>query len=351
MSIIEVAKRAGVSTATISRVINHHSGVSPETVANVRRAMEELGYQPPVNRRGPKLGPRNSTKVTNILFLVFADSMSSTTTGFQQLVSGVSSQLEDKKANLAIKFVSSGDEFRSLNLTNPRVDGVLAHGKVPTAEVTEALSQLPTVWLMSNAVRPTWGDQVTPGNEEIGRVAAQYLVDSGSKNLAYLNLLPGHWALHLHARAFINTAEELNVPANLIESPEPISDRYFINFDPKSSGKIAEAADRLIDELLKQKPRIDGAFIAEDSQAAVLVPALQRRGIDCSPNGDLALISCNNELPYLIGLNPCPPTIDIRIETIGSRGAAQLLWRIADGSQDDRMSTTVQPRLVLPGQP
>ncbi|MEM7681488.1 MAG: substrate-binding domain-containing protein, partial [Planctomycetota bacterium] len=112
--------------------------------------------------------------------------------------------------------------------------------------------------------------------------------------------------------------------------------------------RLAEAADRLVDDLLSRQPRIDGVFIAEDAQAALLVPALQRRGVDTGPGGDLSVISCNDERPYLMGLNPCPPTIDIRVEAIGRRGADQLLWRIAQGSNADRMCTTVEPRLVLP---
>lgn len=348
MSISEVAKRAGVSNATISRVINHQTGVSESTVANVRRAMQEVGYKPSPNRRGPKLGSRRTPRVTNILFLMFADGPSGTGTGFQRLVAGVSSQLEEHNANLAVKFVSSLEEARSLNLSSPHVDGILAHGSLPEPTVLEELGQLPTVWLMSNPVRPTWGDQVMPDNDAIGRIAASHLVDSGCDQLAYLNLLPGHWALDLHARAFVNAAEEMKVEARSIELPEPVTKRYFIDLAAETSGRIAEAADLLVDGLLSQKPHINGIFIAEDAQAAILVPALQRRGLDLAPGGDLTVVSCNNERPYLMGLNPCPATIDIRIETIGRRGAAQLLWRISEGNNNDRMCTTIEPSLVLP---
>ena len=41
LSIVDVAKRAGVSTATVSRVINHNGGYSRETEEKVRRTIEE----------------------------------------------------------------------------------------------------------------------------------------------------------------------------------------------------------------------------------------------------------------------------------------------------------------------
>src|SRR5437879_3909205 len=58
MSIVAVAKRAGVSVATVSRVLNNLDNVRAETVKQVRAAMRELGYKPPQVRRGPKRGSR-----------------------------------------------------------------------------------------------------------------------------------------------------------------------------------------------------------------------------------------------------------------------------------------------------
>lgn len=351
MSIAEVAKRAGVSNATISRVINHHRGVSEATAASVRRAMEEVGYTPSPNRPGPKPGSRKASRTTNVLFLVTLGESSQASTGFQRLVEGVSSALEEQSANLTIKFVSGPEEARALNMTQPRVDGVLAHGGGQLDGFGDLLADLPTVWLMSNPVRPTWGDQVMPDNDEIGRLAAQHLTDLGRDRLAYLNLLPGHWALQLHARAFLDSASRMGVDAEVVELPRAISDRYCINFEPQEYARLAEAADRLVDELLCVHPKVNGVFVAEDAQAALLVPALQRRGLDTGPDGDMSVISCNDERPYLMGLNPCPATIDIRVEAIGRRGASQLLWRIAEGSTADRMCTTVEPSLVLPESP
>src|SRR5690242_17779063 len=59
VSITEVAKIAGVSTATVSRVINKVPDVRPETADQVHAAMRSIGYTPPKVRRGPKLGPRS----------------------------------------------------------------------------------------------------------------------------------------------------------------------------------------------------------------------------------------------------------------------------------------------------
>ena len=44
MLVTEIAKKAGVSIATVSRVLNDHPSVRPETVQQVRRAMEGMPY-------------------------------------------------------------------------------------------------------------------------------------------------------------------------------------------------------------------------------------------------------------------------------------------------------------------
>ena len=56
MDILQVAKRAGVSTATVSRVINRFPGVRQQTTARVLRAIEELNYVPNPNARSLRVG-------------------------------------------------------------------------------------------------------------------------------------------------------------------------------------------------------------------------------------------------------------------------------------------------------
>src|SRR5256714_4730854 len=60
MSIVDVARIAEVSTATVSRVLNAPGSVRAETADRVHAAMQRLGDSVPAVRRGPKIGPRAS---------------------------------------------------------------------------------------------------------------------------------------------------------------------------------------------------------------------------------------------------------------------------------------------------
>ena len=63
VSIIDVAKKAGVSIATVSRVINQNGGYSKETEERVRKTIEECGFTPNVNAIGLRTNRSNSIGV------------------------------------------------------------------------------------------------------------------------------------------------------------------------------------------------------------------------------------------------------------------------------------------------
>jgi DNA-binding LacI/PurR family transcriptional regulator len=107
----------------------------------------------------------------------------------------------------------------------------------------------------------------------------------------------------------------------------------------------SNAGDQLVKRYLKLKPRPTGIFVADDMQVAVIQPALQRAGVKIAP-GQVELISCNNERPYLAGLSPTPAEIDIRVEAIGARGVERLLWRINNRAVPERMVTAIEPIVI-----
>src|SRR4051812_46757967 len=73
MSVLEIAKRAGVSPATVSRVLNNHPSVRPETLQQVRKVLADLNYARPAIRRGPRLGRRAGLRTGNVAVLGIGD--------------------------------------------------------------------------------------------------------------------------------------------------------------------------------------------------------------------------------------------------------------------------------------
>src|SRR5262245_38291196 len=169
MSINKVAKLAGVSSSTVSRVINNHPRVAPETAQSVRRAMKKLNYAPSDRRPGPK--PRVRSGMLNIAFLVLGTSGNRSTPGFEELLRGVSAGSRTHNLNLTFNHVPDVEHL-PVSTIDRRIDGALLHGALPGPEVRKHLEGLPAVWLMGNRRRPDWGDQVMPDSYTIGELAA-----------------------------------------------------------------------------------------------------------------------------------------------------------------------------------
>ncbi|MGN6504221.1 MAG: LacI family DNA-binding transcriptional regulator [Tepidisphaeraceae bacterium] len=338
MSIVRVARMAGVSSSTVSRVINNHPRVSRETIRAVQAAMEKLKYTPSENRPGPKPGARAAASTQTIALLVLGASKDRATPAFEELMRGVSNGASHFGLKLVYHHVLDPANLPPQVSDGP-VDGLLLHGALPPAATRERLRKYPTVWLRGNRRRPDWGDQVMPDTYEIGDKAARYLMTRGHKHLAYFNLDHGHWPFRVASSSFASAAFDHQIKCDLIERQRNDSERiYWPQF-------AVSAAEELVERYLKLPERPTGLFVADDMQVAIIQPALQRAGVQIGP-GQVEVISCNNERPYLIGLSPKPAEIDIRVEAIGVRGVERLLWRMNNHNTPERIVTAVDPLVI-----
>jgi LacI family transcriptional regulator len=340
MSINDVAKLAGVSSSTVSRVINNHPRVAPETVKSVRKAMADLNYTPSDRRPGPKPSFRSRSGTATIAFLVLGTNKSRATPAFEDLLRGVSTAASKNDLNLIFNHVGDPDHVPP-RIFDQRIDGLLLHGLMPGGELRERLKRIPTVWLMGNRRRPDWGDQVLPDWFEIGEFAAKHLISRGHKRLAFMNLDASHWSLRAYGHAFAIAGTDGGAEVIKLERPRPQ------NMPGYWREHSAEAVVDLVSQFLKLSPRPTGVFVADDMQVAMLQPALQKAGVEIGA-GHVEMVSCNNEEPYLVGLFPRPAVIDIRVESIGRRGVEQLLWRLEHGDVTERLLTTIEPAVIVP---
>jgi DNA-binding LacI/PurR family transcriptional regulator len=335
MSIVTVAKIAGVSHATVSRVINRRDGVSVETIKAVQEAMQSVGFVPSDRRPGPKPYSRRTKKRSRIVCLCNEHPCQiDRPAGFELFVRGVESALAKHEMTLNLVFTQqTGAVPQALRGEPP--DGLLLHGSLPTGEAENVYKSLPTVWLMANRAEPLWGDQVMPNSHSIGQIAAEYLLARGHRSLAMINLRPG-WFYSVRASTFKETAVAAGASCDILMPGSVASQRDQI-----------EAMSRQVDRLLELSPRPTGIFVGDEPQTMCLHSLLHRRGI--IPGRDVDLIACNNEVQeYLSPLMPRPATIDIRLELIGKIGVESLLWRMENMDIPGRIVTQIDP-LLVPG--
>lgn len=336
MSIAQVAKRAGVSSATVSRVMNRQAGVSTESISRVRRAMQELSYQP----RRPRGG--GSYPAVAMLFLC-EDEMSTHLSTTSQTMAGVRRALAKHNINLVVASAATPEDLPPI-VVRRQVDGLILTGQTPNLEVLEKIKGIPAVWLTSH--HHATGDAMLPGNEQVGRIAAEYLHDKGCRTLGALNAMAQNAALAARVDFFCYTNDRLGLPPARRYCTG--SDKPAVPEEPLESGWLDHRVSELVGDLLADQSRPAGLFVPQDLQLAVVHRLLVRRGVQ--PGRDILLVGSDNVRAALMGLWPRPATVSLRSSVVGELAVQQLMRRIAEpGGDGDGVQVSIQPVLV-PGE-
>ena len=345
MSIVEVAKLANVSNATVSRVINRNGTVRPDTVERVRKAMAKVGYVPkPLSSRP---GPRSSSylngngqhsKQTGIIALVMCmkPSFLGLSPVLSSVVYGVEKALTQRGLSMVQIYVQPRGPIPPI-LSRNGIDGSLVIHAIPDS-IKAVLRHHGCVTLMSEAT--SHSDHVFCDNEAIGALAFDYLNNRGHKHLAFVTLHKEHTASITRRESFCGAAQQSQLVADVFEHPNKWGDDLLGNPRVMESMCMTTA-----EQMLKMSDMPTGLFVASDAFASVLYPALRHVGI--RPGKDVDIISCNNETMLLAGLSPRPATIDIKPKYIGQRAVEQLCWRIQNPNDPTTIEVKIKPELVV----
>jgi len=346
MSIVQIARRAGVSTATVSRVLNDIPGVRAETQKQVRLAVAELKYVTPLVKRGPKPGKnrreRSGRRTNTIAVLALGDSMewlqlpvmAAAVGGITQAARqhGLKVQLEE--------MVDPGTPTQSL--LNREVDGavVFLSSNIRSSDFQAALAavqkNVPVVWAMGGDAGVTEVDHIIPDDRAISRLAFNSLIHQGCKQLAFLTLAPKWAMMRNRGQFFASIAHDAGVDWSVyIRSEDP---RDADLFGPRTV--VEPRLSDLLDRMLAAAPRPDGLFVGNDATTAHVHPMLLERG--AVPGKDIILVSCDNEKPSLAGLTPRPISIDINAAEVGAVAVRRLAFRI-DHPTDPPVMIKVAP--------
>ncbi|HEV7302476.1 MAG TPA: LacI family DNA-binding transcriptional regulator [Tepidisphaeraceae bacterium] len=343
MSIIRVARAAGVSHATVSNVINKRPHVTPETVEAVHRAMAELGYTPrPISSR-PGRRPRSADGVYTGTVTLLCPRSEPTARRSQNpiligVMQGAADELRGCALDLSVCFTEPGNVAETARAVE-RSDGLLVISFHERA-VLDDLRAKPVVWIGSHG--PTdWGDRVRTDHAQIARDAAAYLVGHGRSDLVYVNLDVPHPAYEQRRTAFRDETEHLDVRLTVI-APRPTP-----GLDPAASRdqRAAEAA-----ALLKQMDLTRaGLFVACDRHLVILERECRRLGFDLM--NEAPVISCDNDASALAGVVPAPATFDLQPEQLGRVAVQRLVGRMRGDAMPGQLTVAIPALPVNAGLP
>jgi DNA-binding LacI/PurR family transcriptional regulator len=336
MLITEIARKARVSPATVSRAINQPQIVAPESLARIRAVMQQHNYVPaPINRRrGPKRSQPEQRRIG--VWFVGAKANNSSHNWFQDQLLHVQPAEAKTRIDLRVLFSNTPHELPG-GLAAEKLDGLIIQGREPSADCLAQLRELPHVWFMTRRSLSYPGDYVEPDNEENGRMAANYLVQQGHKAAAVISTDPDYPAVARRVKAFVARAQELGLPVQTILGQSNPSVGYL---------EIVPAhgeSDTLVKRLLASSPRATGLYIPVDHFCGSFFRALREAGR--KPGKDFEAILGNFNPMIYHNLDHLPAAIDINLPTLVRKVVDHLLWRIENRAAPGRIGLSVSPTL------
>ena len=336
MTVRDIAKRAGVSPASVSLVLNGHPRVSPEMSEKVLQAARELGYRHKGGRT--KSAPGIHTGYIGLLCINIPLEVLQLPF-FVRFVACLESQLARHDLQLVLSQVPD-PQVLPRSVCARRMDGALMLGH-PRASMVPALQQLHTVGVFG---RPQPGiDWVTTNAWEHGRLAGEYLLGRGHRRLAFLNPDRGHDTFAEFGRSFQETVAGHGVEASMLVAQQDYNSGYFW-----TQQRYREVVEELLQEYfaLPAQERPTGMYVANDEITLVTYQLLAEHGVRAGV--DLEIISNDNEEPFLAGLTPRPATIEPHYQEIARRALDKLLYRLEHPDAPPGAQLLIPPRLVGP---
>ena len=258
VTIVDVAKAAGVSPATVTHTLNGKRPVGEATRKKVLEAIEQLGYVPSWNASRMKRG--NS----GIIGWLAADI---TETFVNQIVRGIEHGLSGGQYSL---FFVSGIEFgndlkKAYNfLKSHKVEGILFCHHIPIWKEFNLDTQNSDIPIVSINMAAQEMISVVVDNTTGGYQAAEHLYGCGMRHPAMICGPEDRLSVQDRLKGFSQRSKELN-----LQMP---SDSYYVNYDFDHSSEAVK-------HLMKDHPETDGIFCANDYIAAGAISALQSMNI------------------------------------------------------------------------
>ncbi|WP_082496113.1 LacI family DNA-binding transcriptional regulator [Brevundimonas sp. Leaf363] len=261
-TISDVAREAGVSTKTVSRVFNDEPNVTDQVRKRVRETAEALNYHPNV------LAQALVRRRSHLIGLVYENPSPSYVVELQM---GVLERLKNERYRLVVIPVSSvAEREREVVglLRSAALDGVVL--APPAADNTRILQDLTAAGIRFARIAPMENLEAGPGtlidDVSAAREAAQHLLDLGHREIAVIRGDPTHASSVARTRGY----DQAFAAAGVTLRPERIKQGLFT----RDSGHQAAC------ELLDGADRPTAILAQNDDMAVGALMAARERGID-----------------------------------------------------------------------
>ncbi len=325
-TIKQVAAAAGVSTQTVSRVVNDRPDVSPETRERVHQVIEQMGYQPSALARS-LIQQRSYTLGVVTAGLKYI--------GPSRTLSGITNAAEEFGYSLLLKELP---KF-SISHVSPILQELLSHHAdgiiwaVPEVgenrdwlESSPSDLQVPMVFLTMPPREKI--AVVSVDNYQGGRMAMAHLLEQGYRRIAHISGPMDWWEARQRKAAWADALRESGVE---------VRDEYWVEGNWSSS-----SGAQAIEKLFQQYPDLEAVFAANDQMALSVIQYANQHGIQIPQQLGVAGFDNLAESPYY-----CPSLTTVHSEqyNVGRVAVEEIVKMIQMGWQGQEVKSP--PSIVL----
>ena len=313
LTIIDIAKLAGVSPSTVSLVMNKRPGISEDTRRRVMEVVERMNFAPSQSARSQIL---KSTQNIAVLFNMNSHPLEHL---FQEsLNKNILRYCTEHEFNLVFVACSFEDDSSPVTLPNilrsHGVDGVISYGYVPVSVITSLQElELPYLLLDSHQL-PNHCMSLHVDYYSASRLAMRHLLEKGHTNIAYIgsNFPPLYSQQTFEGYRSVLDEEGIVVPLGWIQMQSRDSD------DEDSATKQMQA-------ILQSGKMPTAVFCAADIYAIGAIRAVKQAGLRVPD--DISILGIDD---ILISSYIDPPLTTVRIDTnrLAHRGCDMLFESI-----------------------
>lgn len=207
-NIREVAKEAGVSVATVSRVLNGQNTVTTKTRMKVEEAIKKLNYEP--NMLG-----RNLRHSESRLLLILIPSISNPF--YSEIIKGIESTALSQKYNILLCETDSNPERENIYFDLVRkkmADGIISMDPAVNLDTLMKLAERHAIVQCSEYSIGSGIPYVTIDNEEAAYRAVKHLIKLGHDKIALINSDEKYLYARLRYAGYKKALEEHHIPVN-----------------------------------------------------------------------------------------------------------------------------------------
>jgi LacI family transcriptional regulator len=317
-TIRDVAARASVSIATVSKFINATQRFTPAVERRIRAAIDELEYQSNPLARSMITG---KTSAVGVVILDIGNPH------FTQLVKGANRVALEHGYNLLFVDTeeSQAHEDELLEALSRRVDGLIVSTRMPEDQLPRVLAYGKPV-VFSGRPAPRGHPSIAVDAHAAAFMLGELLVKQGHRHFAYIGFAP--------ARPDMERTRGLTA---CLESHGLGLTRFDVRAPTLAEG------ERVCPSVLLRRDKPDAVVCYNDMVAIGFLNAAKSLGI--SVPEDLSLVGIDN-IPYGRVTSPPLTTVDIQSEHQGEE-AIRMLLRAIEGTDPPTGHVKVEPRLVV----